>query len=135
MDTVTATQTDEGLLAEALGHFGLTRKDIERHTERVWSVADGLLTIQTAIGPLKYRAGDGDQVPCAVGHTYPRWFGGCRQCKHAEKHSLDPAVSYAAKRWLGKLDTVRRKLRIESARSGAAPGSRKATWGERGASW
>ncbi|MDO8475022.1 MAG: hypothetical protein Q7W02_02300 [Candidatus Rokubacteria bacterium] len=121
MDTVTATQTDEQLLAEGLGHLGLTLKDVSRHVPQVWSAAGGLLTIRTARGRLEYRAGDYDRLTCAKGHTYPRWYRGCKQCYEVAKHSLDPDTSYAAREWLSELKISERKLRIASAREGGSP--------------
>jgi hypothetical protein len=138
MDTVTATKTKEQLLAEALLYFGLERKDVERHTPCVWSVADdGLVTIQTALGPLKYRSGDYDEAACAQGHTYPRWFEACKQCLGKARHSLDPVASADARTVLERilLRLGQRKQRAESAKTGGAPGSRAASWGERGVNW
>jgi hypothetical protein len=76
-----------------------------------------------------------DLAACEAGHTHPGWYLGCKQCKERKKHSLDPTVQCAARMWLAKLPIVERKLRIDSAKNGAAPGSRKATWGERGVNW
>ena len=121
METITATQTDEQFLSEALRCFGLDRKDVERHSPRVWSVVDGLLTIKTARGRLEYRAGDYDMLTCAAGHSHPRWYRGCKQCHEVLKHSTDPDTSFAARDWLSQLKISERKLRIASAREGGSP--------------
>ena len=132
---MTATQTDEQILAEGLWHFGLERKDLERHRTRVWSVTEGTLRIETAEGPLLYTSGDRDLLRCAEGHEYFRWAGECMQCLHKRKHSLDPAASYATKKVLLRIQMrlAQRKKRIESAKTGATPGPRHATWG--GPNW
>lgn len=132
MDTATV-QTGEQLLAEGLRHFGLNPKDVERFSPRVWSVAEGVLTIKTVLGPLKFRTGDGEKVFCAEGHENFAWYRGCKQCMEKQKRGVTVAVQEVARDFLSRLDLARRKLRIEAARTGAAPGPRK--WTEGGPSW